>query len=82
MRRRMAYRKRKALLRKGVKITAEGCLNDNGDYVPHSKSGYCVELKHCGWKISSADEDMLSAYNGAMFAVKCAEEKPRKEVEE
>lgn len=75
MRRRMAYRKRAELLRRGAVIIEEGRIkDDNGKYYPE---GYSVEFNYLGWKVAAPGDDMLEAYNGAMFAARTCEEDPR-----
>ena len=75
MRKRMAYRKRVELLRRGAVIIEEGRIkDDNGRYYPE---GYCVNFNYLGWKVSAPGDDMLEAYNGALFAASTCEEDPR-----
>ena len=71
MRKRMAMRARKEILKHGATIIDEGWRQIEGDWY------YNLEIVHCGWKISSPGDNMLMSYKGGLFAVKCAEEEPR-----
>lgn len=73
MRRKIAKRRRREILRRGAVIDLE-----YWDYDECGKA-YIVHASHCGWNIATADRDELSAYQGILACLPVCEEEPRTE---
>lgn len=78
MRKRMAKRKRREILRRGATILSEGWIkDDNGRNYRGKDRCYEIEVEHCGWNSHSAGRDELESIGGALLCVKLSEEEPR-----
>lgn len=75
MRRKIAKRKRREILRKGGEIVREEWLRAHTGR--RKDDGFAVEVNYLGWNCFSADEDELSAYGGILECFPVCEEEPR-----
>ena len=80
MRRKIAKRLRREILRLGATIKEEGWISDeDGEYVgktklpvgiPSTERCFAVKVECNGWKIFSADDDELGVYRVVLDCVK------------
>ena len=75
MRKKIAGRKRRTILKKGGRIVREEWLRAHTGR--RKDDGFAVEVNYLGWNIFSADEDELGAYNGVLECCPGCEEEPR-----
>ena len=82
MRRKIAKRLRKKIIARGAEIVSEEWVypEDAVGKVKRKDKAFFVEVKHCGWSISSGGMDELEAYRGAYECFGIAEEEPFDEV--
>lgn len=69
MRRKIAKRVRREILRRGVTIAREGWIYPDGSRSRKDR-GFVVVVECNGWKIHSVDDDELGAYKMALDCVK------------
>lgn len=71
MRRKIAKRKRKEILKKGAEIIKEGWNHELGNV-------FVVKLEYLGWEIITHPErDELEAYKSALECMAVCEDEPR-----
>ena len=74
MRRKIARRKRKEILKKGAEIVSEYWVTEP-DWKRKDR-GFVVVVNYCGWNIHAPGYDELAAYKSALECFPSCEEEP------
>ena len=69
MRRKIARRVRKQIIRAGAKIKKEHWVKEPG--WKRKDCGYSVDIEYCGWKIFACGFDKLETYRDLLWAINC-----------